>query len=145
VILGIVLTSFSKGNKQETSNVQPSSTKAKAETATNSVQKGQSSSTASSSDNNSVVNDYIQEIKTTLESGRYPAITVKVGVPVKWTITADAKNLTGCNNQIVITQYNVKQKLVTGENVITFTPTTSGKFGYSCWMGMVRSSITVEK
>jgi len=37
----------------------------------------------------------------------------------------------------------VKQKLVVGENVITFTPTKAGTFGYSCWMGMIRSNITV--
>ena len=105
----------------------------------------QSSSGNASSDNQStaVVNNNVQEIKSTLESGQYPAITVQAGIPVKWTITADANNLNGCNNQIIIPQYNVKQKLVVGDNVITFTPTKSGTFGYSCWMGMIRSSITV--
>jgi len=99
--------------------------------------------TGSNSQNTAVVNNNVQEIKSTLESGQYPAITVQAGVPVKWTITADAKNLNGCNNQIIIPQYNVKQKLVVGENVITFTPTKAGTFGYSCWMGMIRSNITV--
>ena len=93
--------------------------------------------------NTAVVNGNTQEIKSTLESGKYPEITVKAGVPVKWTITADAKNLNGCNNQIIIPQYNVKQKLVVGDNIITFTPTKTGTFGYSCWMGMIRSNITV--
>jgi len=102
-----------------------------------------SSNSSSDSQNTAVVNNNVQEIKSTLESGQYPAITVQAGVPVKWTITADAKNLNGCNNQIVIPQYNVKQKLVVGENVILFTPTKAGTFGYSCWMGMIRSNITV--
>ena len=102
-----------------------------------------SGNTSSDSKNTAVVNGNTQEIKSTLESGQYPAITVKAGVPVKWTITADAKNLNGCNNQIIIPQYNIKQKLVVGENVITFTPTKTGVFGYSCWMGMIRSNITV--
>ena len=101
------------------------------------------SGTGSDSQNTAVVSNNVQEIKSTLESGQYPAITVQAGVPVKWTITADAKNLNGCNNQIVIPQYNVKQKLVAGDNVITFTPTKAGTFGYSCWMGMIRSNITV--
>jgi len=101
------------------------------------------SGTGNDSQNTAVVSNNVQEIKSTLESGQYPAITVQAGVPVKWTITADAKNLNGCNNQIVIPQYNVKQKLVAGDNVITFTPTKAGTFGYSCWMGMIRSNITV--
>ncbi|SEV84025.1 urease accessory protein UreH domain-containing protein [[Clostridium] fimetarium] len=102
-----------------------------------------SSNSSSDSQNTAVVNNNVQEIKSTLESGQYPAITVQAGVPVKWTITADAKNLNGCNNQIVIPQYNVEQKLVVGENVILFTPIKAGTFGYSCWMGMIRSNITV--
>ncbi|MDR3335812.1 MAG: heavy metal transporter, partial [Treponema sp.] len=30
-----------------------------------------------------------------------------------------------------------------GENIIEFTPERAGKFSYSCWMGMIRSSIVV--
>lgn len=100
-------------------------------------------STNGNTTNTATINNNVQEIRTTLESGQYPPITVKAGVPVKWIITADAKNLNGCNNQIIIPKYNVKQKLTAGENVITFTPTETGTFGYSCWMGMIRSSITV--
>lgn len=102
-----------------------------------------------SNDNNSntanitTINGDIQEITTTLSSGRYTPITVQEGVPVKWTIVADAKSINGCNNQIIIPEYDIKQKLVAGENVIEFTPNDTGKFGYSCWMGMIRSSITV--
>jgi len=93
--------------------------------------------------NSTIIKGDIQEITTTLESGSYTPITVQAGIPVKWTINADAKTLNGCNSEIVIPKYDIKQKLVAGENVITFTPTDSGKFGYSCWMGMIRSSITV--
>lgn len=100
---------------------------------------------ASSTDvTSSTVNGEVQEIQTTLESGSYPVIQVQEGIPVKWTILADASNLNGCNNEIIIPEYNISQKLVVGENVITFTPDESGKFGYSCWMGMIRSSITVS-
>lgn len=84
-----------------------------------------------------------QEIKTELKANEYTPITVTVGVPVKWTITVEAKNLNGCNGQIVIPEYGIQQKLVVGENIIKFTPTKTGKFGYSCWMRMIRSTITV--
>lgn len=96
-----------------------------------------------SEENISVVKDDVQEINTTLEAGSYPAITVQDGIPVVWTIQADKKSLNGCNNEIIIPKYNIRQKLSEGENVIQFTPTESGKFGYSCWMGMIKSSITV--
>lgn len=84
-----------------------------------------------------------QQITTTLERGRYAPITVQEGVPVKWIINADSSDLNGCNNEMIIPEYNIKQKLRAGENVITFTPTKTGKFGYSCWMGMISSSVTV--
>lgn len=97
----------------------------------------------SSNANTAVTNGDVQELTTTLESGKYPQITVQKGVPVKWTIKADANNINGCNRQIIIPEYGIQQDLAEGDNVITFTPDKSGKFGYSCWMGMIRSSITV--
>lgn len=118
----------------------------KAETNTNgSTNTGESANatTSKADENTSVVNGDVQEINTTLQSGSYPAITVQEGIPVVWTINVDKSNLNGCNNQIIIPKYNIQQKLEVGENVIKFTPTETGKFGYSCWMGMVRSSITV--
>lgn len=95
------------------------------------------------STNTAIVNEDVQEITTTLSSGSYTPITVQAGIPVKWTIQADANSLNGCNNEIIIPEYDIRQKLVAGENVINFTPADTGKFGYSCWMGMIRSSITV--
>lgn len=62
---------------------------------------------------------------------------------MKWTITAPDGSLNGCNNSIVIPAYNLQVKLKTGENVIEFTPAESGTFAFSCWMGMIRSNITV--
>lgn len=37
----------------------------------------------------------------------------------------------------------MSKKLQPGDNVIEFTPTETGTFAYSCWMGMIRSRITV--
>lgn len=87
--------------------------------------------------------DGIQTITTKLTSGRYEPITVQKGIPVKWIIQAQAGDINGCNNKIVIPKYNVEKKLETGDNIIEFTPTQSGTFAYSCWMGMIRSQITV--
>ncbi len=98
----------------------------------------------SNESNIAIMNGDIQEITTTLQSGRYTPITVKAGVPVKWTVKAEDGSINGCNNEIIIPKYNISQKLSPGENIINFTPTESGTFGYSCWMGMIRSSITVS-
>ncbi len=84
-----------------------------------------------------------QVIYTDLESRRYPDIVVEKGKKVKWVINASRENLNGCNNEIIIKEYGIRQQLGIGENVIEFTPTESGVFGYSCWMGMIRASITV--
>jgi plastocyanin len=102
-----------------------------------------SGNSESADSNTAVVNGDVQEITTKLESGRYTPITVQAGIPVKWTIKAENGSLNGCNNQIIIPQYNIQQDLKEGDNVITFTPDKTGKFGYSCWMGMIRSNITV--
>ncbi|MDR2246740.1 MAG: sulfite exporter TauE/SafE family protein [Treponema sp.] len=85
----------------------------------------------------------VQIVNSTLSGGRYPAITVQAGVPVRWTITAPAGSINGCNNRMIIREYGIEHRFTPGENVIAFTPARTGKFPYSCWMGMIRSSITV--
>lgn len=85
----------------------------------------------------------LQTITTTLDFGTYPHITVKKGVPVKWIIQTEKGKINGCNNEFIIPKYDLKIKLHEGENIIEFTPTETGDIGYSCWMGMIRSSITV--
>lgn len=93
--------------------------------------------------NETIVTKDVQTVTTSLDYGRYPAIAVKNNIPVKWTITAEKGVINGCNNEIIIPEYNLSVQLKEGENVIEFTPTKTGTFSYSCWMGMIRSSITV--
>ncbi len=85
----------------------------------------------------------VQEITSELTRSGYPAITVKAGIPVKWTIKAAKNNLNGCNYAIIIPEYNIEKSFEVGDNIIEFTPTRTGTFTYSCWMGMIRSTITV--
>lgn len=91
----------------------------------------------------STVSGEKQQVTTSLKGGRYAPIAVQEGIPVKWTINVDSNDLNGCNREIIIPEYNIKKELKTGENLIEFTPTKTGTFGYSCWMGMINSSITV--
>lgn len=92
---------------------------------------------------NATVQDGVQYVTSTVSNGWYEPITIQQGIPVKWTLNASGDSLNGCNNSIVIPAYNLQIKLQTGENIIEFTPDQSGTFAFSCWMGMVRSSITV--
>ncbi|MDR1315384.1 MAG: sulfite exporter TauE/SafE family protein [Spirochaetales bacterium] len=90
-----------------------------------------------------VIENGVQLVSSTLSSGRYPAISVQRGIPVKWTISAPEGSINGCNNRMIIREYGIEHRFRPGDNVIEFTPSRSGKFSYSCWMGMIRSSITV--
>ena len=93
--------------------------------------------------NTASIDQGVQTITTKLSPNRYEPITVQVGVPVKWTIEADENDINGCNNQVLIPKYNIEKKLVAGDNVIEFTPTETGTVPYSCWMGMIKSTITI--
>jgi len=89
------------------------------------------------------ISDGVQTVTTTLYSGSYQPIIVQKDIPVKWIIKADRSSINGCNNRIFIPKYGQEKRLEPGENIIEFTPTESGTFLYSCWMGMIRSRIAV--
>ncbi|MDO4344877.1 MAG: sulfite exporter TauE/SafE family protein [Eubacteriales bacterium] len=86
-----------------------------------------------------------QVIYSTLSSGSYPNITVQAGIPVRWVINAPESSLNGCNYKMYIQKYNIEYTFQTGENVIEFTPTETGTIQYSCWMGMIRGTISVKE
>lgn len=102
--------------------------------------------TASSSQRNVAMAemvDGVQVVTTPLAPGGYQPIKVQSGIPVKWVVSAEEKAINGCNNRIIVPKYNIEKSLVPGDNIITFTPQESGTVSFSCWMGMIRSSITV--
>lgn len=90
-----------------------------------------------------VVKNDVQIVVTKLLPGSYEPITVLKGMPVRWVIKAGKNDINGCNNEIIIPRYNISKKLEPGENIIEFTPSETGTIAYSCWMGMIRSKITV--
>lgn len=94
-------------------------------------------------DTNAKVVDGVQIVNSTLQPGRYPNITVQVGIPVKWVIDAPEGSINGCNNRLLIRDYGIEYTFHTGENVIEFTPTSTGTVRYSCWMGMIHGNIFV--
>lgn len=91
----------------------------------------------------SVVEDGTQYVTTSLRANGFDDIQVVEGIPVVWTIMADEDSLNGCNNEIVLPAFDQQIKLEAGENTIRFTPERAGNYPYSCWMGMLRNTITV--
>jgi len=69
------------------------------------------------------------------------SFALKKGVPTKWNI--NVKELTGCNNEIIVRDYDLDIKLKKGMNVVEFTPDKTGTVQWSCWMGMIPGSFVV--
>ncbi len=67
---------------------------------------------------------------------------LKKDVPVRWII--NGKQVSGCTNKIIIPEYGISKKIISGQNIVEFTPTKSGTTSFSCWMGMVRGSFVVS-
>lgn len=85
----------------------------------------------------------VQTVSFDLQPGSYYPIAVQKGVPVKWTINASEDNLNGCNGEVTVPSLGISKKLQVGANLIEFTPTDKGQISYTCWMGMISSTIYV--
>lgn len=70
-------------------------------------------------------------------------IKVKVNQPVEWRITDNGAS--GCTNAVIAKDFfDGEIRLSPGQtSVKTFTPTKTGKFRFSCWMGMATGIIEV--
>lgn len=84
-----------------------------------------------------------QVVSLNLSSRDYGDIIVKKGIPVKLQIEATPGTLNGCNRSLIIPEFNIQLDLDYGNNEVIFTPTKTGTFTYSCWMGMIRNTIKV--
>jgi sulfite exporter TauE/SafE len=88
------------------------------------------------------IEDGVQTAKITADySGYSPTpLYIQKNIPTKLII--EGKQLTGCNNTIVIPSLNIEKELKEGENIIEFTPGNTD-IDYSCWMGMISGNIKV--
>ncbi len=91
----------------------------------------------------STIIDDIQEVQINLTYGKYGDILVQKGKKVKLIINVDKKYLTGCNDTVIIKEFNIKQELKEGENIIEFTPNKIGTYSMNCWMNMIKNNIKV--
>ncbi len=87
----------------------------------------------------------IQKVTVALTEEGYEPTTFKLrrGIPAQ--ITFIRKVSATCGTQVVIPEYDIKRALPLNEPVILeFTPNRSGKFRFSCGMGMFRGSLVVQ-
>ncbi len=87
----------------------------------------------------------IQVVEFDLSYNNYQDIIVEKGIPLKIIIHVDSNKLTGCNNKIVMKDFDTEKVLEVGDNVIEFTPTELGTYTYTCWMNMIKNNIKVVK
>ena len=91
----------------------------------------------------STIQSNLQTVTTEIKPDSFPPIVVQKGIPVKWIIKARNDNLNECNNAITISKLKIEKKLVVGDNIVEFTPNEVGDIVFTCWMGMIKSKITV--
>jgi sulfite exporter TauE/SafE/plastocyanin domain-containing protein/copper chaperone CopZ len=98
--------------------------------------------TASANAIKATVKDGVQYLNMSATYSGYTPneLFVQKGMPVKFIV--DGKELTGCNNSIVIPTFNIQKKLQSGANLIEFTPGNED-IPFSCWMGMKNGMIKV--
>lgn len=91
----------------------------------------------------STIQGNLQTVTTEIKPDSFPPIVVQKGIPVKWIVKASNDNLNECNNAITISKLKIEKKLVVGDNIVEFTPNEVGDIAFTCWMGMIKSKITV--
>ncbi len=89
-----------------------------------------------------VINGY-QIVEIEVKPKSYSPIIVIKDIPVKFNLHAEESNITECNNAIVIPEFDIEMPITPGDNIVEFTPTETGVFPYTCWMDMIKSTITV--
>ncbi|MDP3026227.1 MAG: sulfite exporter TauE/SafE family protein [Nanoarchaeota archaeon] len=87
----------------------------------------------------------VQIVNMDVGAGGYSpnSFVLKKGVPVKWNV--NVKQLTGCNSELVMNDYNINARLKQGINTFEFTPDKIGTIRFSCGMGMIRGSFIVTE
>ena len=86
----------------------------------------------------------VQDVTLRISNFQYvtvPAV-LKANVPVRMTV--DLSSVQGCARAVTIPEFGVRQVVQSGNNIISFTPTKSGKFAIACSMNMYKGVLVVE-
>jgi plastocyanin domain-containing protein len=85
------------------------------------------------------------EVVVTVDGGYSPSmVRAKVGQPLR--IVFDRKDDSSCSEEIVMPDFGVRRFLPSGQRTtVEITPTAAGRFQFTCGMGMLRGSVTVDE
>jgi plastocyanin domain-containing protein len=80
-----------------------------------------------------------------MNSGYSPRlISVKKGIPVKLTLTSN--DVYSCALSFILPEFGIKTFLAsTDQKTFTFTPTRTGRFNFTCSMGMYTGVLEVKE
>jgi plastocyanin domain-containing protein len=87
----------------------------------------------------------VQKVTVALTEKGYQPVSLKLrrGIPAQ--VTFIRKVSATCGTQVTIPEYNIKRDLPLNEPVsVSFTPSKSGTFTFSCGMGMIRGSLIIR-
>lgn len=89
------------------------------------------------------IKDNYQEIVIYVKADSYQDIVVQKGIKVRLNFKAESFYLTGCNNKVILPEWDIEKDLHAGDNIVEFTPQKTGDFLYTCWMNMIKNHIVV--
>lgn len=94
---------------------------------------------------NVAISEGVQTVNMDVDASGYSpnSFVLKKGIPVKWNV--NIKELTGCNQELVMSKYGINVKLKKGSNVFEFTPKDIGTIQFNCGMGMLRGNFIVTE
>lgn len=102
------------------------------------------SNTETSAAEDIVLDGNVQVVKTSFtDSGYSPStFTVRAGQPVRWEIDGSGY-AGGCRSVFQVPAFKIQKAMVSGINIVEFTPDKPGKYSFSCSMGMYNGNFTV--
>ncbi len=88
--------------------------------------------------------DGTQYATVEVDYGSYQDIVLESGVPARITFHVPEGKLIGCNASLSIPGLNVEVELQSGDTTVDLPAMEAGTYSYSCWMGMIKATITAE-
>ena len=87
----------------------------------------------------------LQEVGITVKGGYTPAeIHAKAGVPLR--LVFDRQETSSCSEEVVLGDFGVRRFLPPFERTtIELTPNQTGRFDFTCGMGMLHGTLIVER
>ena len=87
----------------------------------------------------------MQEVGITVKGGYTPAVIhAKEGAPLR--LIFDRQETSSCSEEVVIGDFGVKRFLPAFQKtVVELTPDRTGRFDFTCGMGMLHGTLIVER